>query len=283
MITDVTLNGHSIHADASSSLSHLRELPGGFFGSPPVRESTTPRPDDHGTVDQTRYYEPRVISLAVKIRAASYAALYDELKVVQQALRPGTLVELRWTLMDGSARRAWVRPSSDFVPTMVGNGVAQAYWDCQVVAPDPRVYGVTARTASLVPTGTATGGIMFPITFPLDFFGSSGPTVVVTNAGNAEAQPVFVFHGPWLGAWIRNVTTDETLRLRSDLNLFASDVVTVDTATGEVTLNGDSEPGVVDWQRSDVPHLVPGSNTFAAGGGFFAGSSVQITAYDAWI
>jgi hypothetical protein len=134
-------------------------------------------------------------------------------------------------------------------------------------------------TAGIV--GTSTGGMTFPLTFPLDFNGTSageGNVVVLTNIGTAPSRPVVTITGPLDQGWrLENTTTGEFLSF--DVALGAGQIMTIDFQTQSADINGSSVTGLVDGDWWDI---IPGTNIIKLFGNYYAASTFTVTAKSAW-
>lgn len=105
-------------------------------------------------------------------------------------------------------------------------------------ATDPRVYDNAESTASTGVT-TSTGGLTFPLTFPLDFGGTGTSGLVdLTNSGNFTTPWQARIDGPVTNPKIENVTTGQQLEFA--LTVAAGEWITVDSDLRLVLLNGTS-------------------------------------------
>lgn len=122
------------------------------------------------------------------------------------------------------------------VPTTLEQQLGMGLAALQIECPDPRLYSNLLLTTS---TGvvTSTGGLSFPLTFPLDFGGTGDSgTFQVTNLGNFEAPWTAQITGPITNPQIENLTTGELVRV--DIALGAADTLLIDQDTRRVILNG---------------------------------------------
>jgi hypothetical protein len=124
----------------------------------------------------------------------------------------------------------------------------------QLTAPDPLRYGaeLNEETCTL-PMSTSSGGLTFPMAFPLDFGeGPAGGRLQPANRGTAPSWPVWRIAGPCQDPVITDTTTGE--RLAFGLTVQRGEVLVVDTDTRTVLLQGAAS------RRSA---LLPGSAWFS--------------------
>lgn len=94
----------------------------------------------------------------------------------------------------GLSRYATVRRSGEVLWDYLN--ATTAAWSVSLVAGDPHRYAVDAHTAT-VRLAQERGGVTVPLRAPFAVAANVSPNnTLVTNAGNASAQPVFRIHGP---------------------------------------------------------------------------------------
>jgi Phage tail protein len=112
-----------------------------------------------------------------------------------------------------------------------------ANWSIQLAAPDALRYSTVLSTLD---TGlqTSSGGLAFPLVFPLDF-GSSfgGGSMMVVSAGKKSTLPVWTITGPVTSPSILNSDTGEYLTF-SGLYVAAGQTLTIDCDARSVMLQG---------------------------------------------
>lgn len=109
-------------------------------------------------------------------------------------------------------------------------------WAIQFYCPDPMRYG--PRSASATAIRVPTVGITFPVTGDWVFADDPvGGPVVVNNVGNALADATFTLQGPLSGPGVAILETGA--RVTFDFDIADGDVLTIDTAEGLCSLNGE--------------------------------------------
>ncbi|MEV7091148.1 phage tail protein [Streptomyces sp. NPDC093085] len=221
----------------------------GWASTPPVRLALTDRPERHGAFDAPSYRGPRVITLegtAVAPGRAAKEAAKDRLAAV---LADGTALLPLVVTEPHASRRVLVRLSSE---TKITDRKAGAFeFSLAMTAPDPLRYSarLNTRTCTLP---SSSGGLVFPLEFPLDFGpGSSGGRLVPENAGTAPTCPVWRISGPCVDPVITNTAGGADLSF--GLTLQEGDYLVVDTDARTVLLQGTAS------RRST---LLPGSDWF---------------------
>ncbi|MEY9862878.1 hypothetical protein ABH935_008526 [Catenulispora sp. GAS73] len=242
---------------AETGITGWEDLPG-------FDTADSPRSGDHGSWPGPRYAQPRVITATVWLAPATRT---DTSAIT--ALRGATGIDLdeQWLTVQlhGETLISAVRINQRAIPTdrqFALYGVAKA--SVQFIATDPRRYTLTLQTlATSVPQPET--GIVWPLTWPLSWgtAGSSG-NLQVTNAGNAATHPVVTFTGPCTDPQLANVDTGQMIGY--NLVLAATDVLTVDTGSGQVLLNGAADRRYAAMPNATLEEafvLPPGSTTLA--------------------
>jgi hypothetical protein len=242
---------------AETGITGWEDLPG-------FDTADSPRSGDHGSWPGPRYAQPRVITATVWLAPS----IRTDTSVIT-ALRGATGIDLdeRWLTVQlhGETLISAVRINQRAIPTdrqFALYGVAKA--SVQFIATDPRRYTLTLQTLSTSVPQPETG-IVWPLTWPLAWgtAGSSG-NLQVTNGGNAATHPVVTFTGPCTDPQLANVDTGQMIGY--DLILAATDVLTVDTGSGQVLLNGAADRRYTAMPNATLEEafvLPPGSTTLA--------------------
>jgi hypothetical protein len=221
----------------------------GWSGSPPVRLSLTDRPDRNGSFDAPSYRGARVITLegtAVAPDRITAERAKDELAAVLNdgsQLFPLVVTEPHLT------RQAQVRLSAESKVTERKGGAFD--FSLQLTAPDPLRYSSLSHTDSCgLPDSS--GGLGFPLVFPLDFGSTVGGRLSLSNTGTAPTWPKWQITGPCIDPVITATGTGDVLAF--DLELVATEFLVIDTETRTVLLQD---------QASRRSSLSPRSRWFA--------------------
>jgi hypothetical protein len=148
-----------------------------------------------------------------------------------------------------------------------------------LVAPDPRKYGPAVE----VTTGMAgsSGGVSFPLVFPLDFGASAGGVVTLVNDGTVKSWPVIRISGPVVNPRILNPVTGDSLRVGMTIN--AGEYVDIDTAARTVLLQGTASRRAVTLSTGEWMPVPPGGASFSFGAdAYSAAASMTVSARSAW-
>jgi hypothetical protein len=126
----------------------------------------------------------------------------------------------------------------------------------ELTCTDGLLYDANIVTAS---TGlpNPTSGLTFNATPNFTFGSSSGGSITLNNTGLYQTAPFFKIAGPCTNPAIVNQTTGQKIKLNTTLG--PADVISVDTQSGTVTLNGTANRNNVVDPTSAFFQLPPGT------------------------
>jgi hypothetical protein len=254
MITSAYVDDVQIHKTANLALQTIRGL-----AKPKPRTDTVDRARAHGSIDSTRYYQPRTLDLTGIAQAASTGELHDVLDDLQGLFAlNGSDHVLRFQRQGRTfEEQLSFRVASEFDYTLATTGRKLTY-AVSLYAADPRIYSAIETIDFYDPTLSDVSGVTFPLTFPLQFTGDPTADLVVTNAGNYWSPPIFTIDGPGSITSIDNDTTGERI-VFDGLELVAGDFVSIAVATRTVILLGTTErPDLIDAAKTVWFELPPG-------------------------
>jgi hypothetical protein len=160
-----------------------------------------------------------------------------------------------------SGRQRWqtVRRDGDVLPTWAG---ATAFsYSIQVVAPDPRKFGIALTASTKLPS--TSGGLTVPFTVP---FGIPAVTVSgqvnLTNPGNETGPVTIRIDGPCAGPIVTHVGSASALVFSASLILSAGEWLDIDLEKRSVLANGQASRNGYITSRGWFG-FEPGANTFA--------------------
>jgi hypothetical protein len=242
---------------AETGITGWEDLPG-------FDTADAPRSGDHGSWPGPRYAQPRVVTATVWLNPASSGDT-SALKALRAATALDASESWLSVQLHGETLICPARVNQRLVPTdrqLALYGVAKA--TLQFIATDPRRYTAHVLTSAST-VYQPESGLVWPLTWPLSW-GAPGSTgdVQVTNTGNAATHPVITFTGPCVNPQLSNVTTGQ--QIAYNLPLAASDVLTVDTGTGQVLLNGSANRRYTAMPNATLEEaftLPPGTNVLA--------------------
>jgi hypothetical protein len=158
-----------------------------------------------------------------------------------------------------------------------------ARYSIQIVATDPLKYGDLVTASTLLPTST--GGLTYPVTYPLTYTGVSNTGVLsVTNGGNTQAPVWLRIDGPIpAGGWtVTHVGKRQSLSFATSLALAAGEFVTVDMQRREVLAQGQAARAGYVTSRGWFT-LDPGDNDIAfSAQNYSATAQLTVTTKPAW-
>jgi hypothetical protein len=205
------------------------------WAAPAPRESKTNRSGSHGSVDTTRWSGSRVITAVVAMpNQPDQDTAVDNLSgLMNPELRLWLYVQRPlWP----TERRILVRGNAFTCPPGV-NREAQAIWE----APDALFEDSVESSQTLIPSGTGTGGMHYPMHYPMSY-GSGVVTgaAFVDTAGNTAAPFVVDMYGPCSDPMFRCTDTGEQVKF-TGLSIADGDFLRVDTGAQTALLNNLSD------------------------------------------
>jgi len=262
-MNSIQLDTYSLHSLLAPQPCQTKGATG--LGFPQVRLDEYNRPGIHGATVAHTLYGGRTITLDGTIRGADRTSFMANRAALEAAVSlkldsvnvpiPRTLYLLD---LDYSAYQVQVVTRS-FQCELTSPTMGK--WQLQLEAMD---YILESQTISTI-TGylPQSGGVVYPVIYPIHFGASSGGSVVATNLGNAPAYPTVTLYGPMINPVVANDATGESIRL--NLTLVAGDVVAIDmrrrlivqgTATNKM---GSLVQGSKFWA------VLPGNNALRVG------------------
>ena len=225
------------------------------LGFPAVREAATNRPDADGTIDETRFVGPRVVTIsgqAVATAAASRSAVLASLApFLDPAARPVLVYAID---ADQPARLLNLRGSDLTAPaTHPSISSFQAAWK----TPDPWSYSNTLHSVSVPPSSTTTGRT-YPLVFPRHYPAGTTTSVTATNAGTRPTKPIFRVDGP---ASAITIYGGGVVAFLPSFGVDAGRHVTVDCTNHPAMLDDTYNVfGQIDFANTTWPVFAPGVN-----------------------
>jgi len=207
----------------------------GWRDTPEADVSDAPRPQAHGAYPGDVWGSSLVVTFTYLVRGTpeGKAAALDTI----ERYAPMDGVERVLAVHDGSG--AWFRRAR-----VIGRQVPQdrhfrhgpVECSLQFLCADPRRYALQARS-STVALPASSGGLVYPLVYPLEYGTSSAGAATATNAGTEATPLVAVFHGPLTNPAL--VTPG--WRLGFDIVLANGESLTVDTSAGTALLNDSAD------------------------------------------
>lgn len=256
----------------------------GWLELPDQRGSNAERPGRHGTYPGQQRSGERVIEVEI-------TAMEDDPTFLATLRAVTALVEdpqeedlVIWAGTD-EPQMVRARLKRRAIPTdhdwSVGHHRATLQW----VATDPRRYSATEYTQSIGLPPAPSGGLTWPITFPVTWTdtGIGRGQLTLTNAGDTPTWPVFTLVGPATGPIITNTDTGQQLQFDPDWTLGDGEILVIDTDARAVTFAA----GVSRRDRLFVAQWFPfavGDThlTFSSVGSYSSAASLSATFRWAW-
>lgn len=206
----------------------------GWDGSE-VRSEYTDRESDHGAWASPVYLGSRPITLAGTVTAPDRVTLEGALEQLRSAasLTDTTVVVYELT----GSKQVTVRRSGKPLVAYVTDRIAT--YSVLVTAGDPRRYSTALQTGTTALPST-TGGLAFPVTFPITYSATTvAGQVNAANSGSMDTRPLLTITGPVVAPTVSALYPDGTVRqLIYSLDLGTGDVLAIDTDARTVLLNG---------------------------------------------
>lgn len=229
----------------------------------------------NGGTAPTQWYNSKTLNISGKIFAPNQEkrqiAEHELFGLLELGLFPLTVSEVL-------NLRAMVRLNGRVGWEVVAGTTTR--WQAELYQPDPLRYGTELKSLSPALTlPQTTGGLRFPLRFPIRFTGSSDSgEATLLNAGNRPSLPLIQINGPVTDPILTNVTTGQWIKYTG--TLAAGEFLVIDMATQAAALNG-----TVDYSGNitgDFWALVPGENAVAFRAGGMTAANVLIQWRDAY-
>lgn len=248
----------------------------------PVRSGDAPRPQTDGTVLGLSLLGARAVVFTFRLAApaggleaalATLAANWTNVRdpdtvamtgasyLTGLAAPGGKPVSALYVKLPGRTLPLMLlgKPSKYDVPIDANYQYEYVLVTCEWTIPDGALYDAGAVSSGATPLGQATSGLSWPAPFPWSFGHSTGGTAFVTNAGAYDARLLIKFTGSVNRPRLTDMATGRYIQI--NLQLVTGDVLTVDTANLNVTLNGASRNNAVDAGSSFLT-APPGQSTY---------------------
>lgn len=232
MTSTIALGGETFYGEFQDEpgVLHFSDLSDWYSGSnskTDIREN----PEGDGAFDIDREWRSSLpMSIEGWCEAGSWATAERIILRMRSNLIPKTMRDMEVTSPAGiTARKVSIRR------LQIRENPAEGAFDfgVDVVATDPSMYGPAVVTSTGLPT--ISGGLAFPLSFPLDLGDAGDPGRLTTaNPGSSDAFTDFEVTGGTIqdGFAIVNVTTGR--RLVYDTPLLAGQIIYFDSRTSEV-------------------------------------------------
>lgn len=210
----------------------------GWFDGAPMRRGEDARPTQWGDFETPGYLGNRPISLTgTAIASSFYNASGIEMLQAMRDEFMSVLVKGDFIWMEvntTSAGSRFIKVGMDTRPKWVRRTDTFANFKMDLVAADPRVYGV--KRTYTIPARMRTGGLRYPMTYAIDYNGGElTEAETMMNNGNVDAWPVITVRGNLPEGFRIKNSAGKTVEYTG----FASNAapVVIDFAEGSATQN----------------------------------------------
>lgn len=209
------------------NLTGWRDLPGADLAD-------TPRPQAHGAYPGAVYGQSLTVTYDLLLRGRPEDKLVDLATLEAHTRLDG--IERPLVVDDGAGptlRMGRVVARSIPMDQHYRHGPLKCsvQWTCS----DPRRYGLTEQTL-LLTLAAQTGGLAYPLVYPLDYGSSLGGSSLASNAGPEPTPLVAVLNGPLVNPVLSCSSAGWSIGF--DLTVADGEQLTIDTAAGTVLLGG---------------------------------------------
>ena len=251
----------------------------GWDGSPASTLNLTQRARGHGSTGSEPFLASRFMTAEGKITAPSLALLEEAFRRLNAAV---SLEGFELLVVEAAGMKNCRAQRQGAVITDPITDTVAAY-SVLIVAEDPLKYGDLVTATTLLPSST--GGLVYPVTYPVTFTGVSNSGVIrVINGGNAQAPVWLRIDGPVpSGGWtVTHVGKKQSLTFASSLALGTGEFVTVDMERREILAQGQSARAGYVTSRGWFS-LDPGVNDIAfSAQNYSATAQLTVTTKPAW-
>jgi hypothetical protein len=260
------------------------------LGYPDVRDDADLRPDQHGTIDYTRLFGARAVTIAGFLVPSPAGSRQLAWHALAPFLDPGARVTLTYRVdADAVVKTMTLRPAQ-----------ASATFDNPTVSPaqvgfkaaDPLAYDANVQTAITWITAPGGAGRAYPLTFNRVYPPGGTAATYATNHGELTAYPLLRIYGPVGGPSVAEIIGANPaiqLSFPSSFIVNAGDRVDIDCRRRTALLNGNPAQNVfgslVFNQAGVWPSLPPGvlTNWTMGGSGYSNQTQTVITWADAYL
>lgn len=266
----------------------------GWDDLPPLSLTDANKPNSAGAWGGPMYPQERTITATIQVAGtvgftgtpsiAQYAA---NIAALRRATNPGadTTAEIPFVVqLAGQQLMASVRCQQRAMP--ITQGYASPGSDkqtLQFVATDARRYVPTVQSASCG-LYSATGGLVYPITYPLSWgtVTSSG-TLTIANGGDTATPPMLTITGGGTTPTITRQDTGQSLVI--DLTLQPTDILVVDVLNDRLLLDGSNIYTALDPASAPISafFIAPGMTTLGLSVASGTGTTLAATWQSAYL
>lgn len=248
----------------------------------PVGAGMSPHQTGNGAWS-TAYYAPTrqfTIHLNIVASVSAFAGAVDALEAATQPSGAGFISVM--LQVDGAQTTMQAKLLSRDVPTDLEYQFGLSRATLTFEAPDPRRFGPVVSAVAQLPVST--GGMIFPITFPLTIATTQVlGQAVLTNPGTATGPVKLRVDGPVTAPSIKHLESGLVLGFAAGFSVVAGDFLLIDCEARTVLANGQSSRSRSLISRG-WPGLLRGTNTFAFNASSYSSTAqLTVTGTPSWI
>jgi phage-related protein len=265
----IYIDSTQIHDYASVSNSIFTKIDIAGLEMPEIRLSSYEKAGEFGAFISNQLYGGRLITIEGGIYSTTQStfeskrrALIDAIKISKDSDSVPEAKILKFTTLDDLELQCNV-----FLRKFKMNKQKYCYADFMIefYCPDIALEDQTASSSGL--STLASGGVIYPIIYPVIYGSSAAGTQTITNNGTSEAWPVITITGVITDPIITNTTTGKYMSL--DITVGSGDTLVIDMKNKTIVLNGTTNSLSTKALASEWWWLEPGDNevTLATGSG----------------
>lgn len=209
------------------------------FGLPPILRLEEQGPLQDGNTDLGFRLEPRIVTLVLAFRTATYNEYFQKRRVIGNIFKPReTPIILQFTDPDENVYQLITHYIQGYSLNSAEKntfGIYSQKFAVTLKANNPLWYSPNQQIYTYG-VGAGSDGFVFPISFPVSFGGSNvDQTQTITYGGDYATSPIIEIHGPITDPVITNLTTGIVLDL-TGTTIGAGDYYTIDTRYGNIAV-----------------------------------------------
>ncbi|MCI2421513.1 phage tail family protein [Saccharopolyspora sp. K220] len=211
----------------------------GWQDLPDMRDGDAELDNQHGYQPGKLLADRRIVTLSFELGERSEA----DFRAAELELRRITAPDenpaeeplvVQW---QGIKAMVMARCTGRLIPTPVEYFYGLTRGTIQWRATNPRLLHLPQQSSTTSPPAAGGGGLMWPLQWPLAWGAAqSGGEIVLTNTGNAHAQPVWRITGSCTRPVVRNADTGDQLAFDDTFTLPAGQTVVLTTQDKSVLL-----------------------------------------------
>jgi hypothetical protein len=270
----LALSGLAFNTREASGVEWMAERLDGF-GSPRGTLQVVQRPRQHGGWSGDSFLVARTQVIAGWCSAPDIVSLLDARdRLTAACTLAATTLDIETP--GAGTRTLTVRRDGDVI--WQPQGPRHASWSVQLVADDPRMVGAALQSSTGLPSST--GGLEYPITYPITYTGVTTSGVIsINNPGNVAAPVRLRIDGSVVGPIVTHTGSSgyQVFSFVNDFEVALGDWLDIDMELRRVLANGQSSRNGYISSRGWFA-LDPGANDITFQAASYS-ASAQLTVY----